>query len=311
MKPTPENIAVAARLLKDHNLVIFPSETVYGLGALASSDLAVKKIYLEKKRPSYNPLIVHVSSLAQAESLGVFSDDIKKVVNVFWPGPLTVVVPLREDAQISPIATAGLKTVALRFSKHKILLSLLDAVGEPLVAPSANPSGSLSSTCAEHIRKYFPHLPLVDGGQAEAGLESTVVTERNGVVHILRPGAISLEDIEQKTALPTVFAPKESSISSPGQLDRHYAPKLRLRMNAYEPLKGEAYLGFGKTKINCALNLSPLGSLEEAAANLFKYLHILDNPVRYTGIAVSPIPDEGLGVSINDRLQRASKASFS
>lgn len=310
MKPSPENIYDAAQRLKREELVVFPTETVYGLGGIASSDAAVKAIYAAKGRPAYNPLIVHVQSQEEAAALGAFPEEIKQATEAFWPGPLTVVVPLKNGAPLSPLATAGLKTVALRFSKNPVLLELLRQTGGPLVAPSANRSGSLTATSAAHAQKYFPNLMVLDGGETEIGLESTVITHQKGLLHILRPGAISKEALEEKVDIPVVFSSKEKKVTSPGQTDRHYAPSIRMRMDAREPLKGEAFLGFGKhAPEHTTLNLSPSGALEEAAKNLFSFLHTLDNPHRYSGIAVAPIPNTGLGASINDRLRRACQSS--
>lgn len=306
------DIAKAAKILKKEGLVVFPTETVYGIGGLASSDRAVSAIYKAKGRPAYNPLIVHVDSMEQAESIATLPQKIKDLTNIFWPGPLTVVVPLKKGANIAPLACAGLKTVALRFSNHPILLALLKEVGAPLVGPSANLSGKLTSTTAAHVQKNFPDLLVLDGGATEKGVESTVVTYDKGILHILRPGAISVDEIEENTAIPILLSKETKKIVSPGQTDRHYAPNLRLRMNAWAPQKDEAFLAFGRNEHpDTTINLSTSGSLEEAAKNLFQFLHVLDNPFRYSGIAVAPIPEEGLGVTINDRLRRACKSSFS
>ena len=308
--PTPDNLQKAALLLKNKGVVAFSTETVYGLGGLASSDMAVLKIYETKGRPTNNPLIVHVDSLSQAKKIGVFDVLTEKMVSIFWPGPLTVVVPLHPDAPLSSLATAGLKTVAIRFSNHPLLLSLLRLVGEPLVAPSANPSGFLTSTSADHVHKSFPSVFILNGGETQGGVESTIIQAEESIVSILRAGAISREELENKAFMPTVFREQPNKISSPGQTLHHYAPSLPLRMNAVEPTEGEAFLGFGKTFLSPTLNLSPSGSLEEAAHHLFSFLHILDNPVLYSGIAVSSIPNIGVGVAINDRLTRASFSSF-
>lgn len=308
--PTPDNLQKAAFLLQNQEIVAFPTETVYGLGGLASSDTAVLKIYETKGRPTYNPLIVHVESLSQAKKIGVFDGLTEKIVSIFWPGPLTVVVPLHPDAVLSPLATAGLKTVALRFSNHPLLSSLLRLAGEPLVAPSANPSGFLTSTSANHVQKSFPGVLILEGGETAGGVESTIIQIEDGILSILRAGAISREEIENKASMPIVFREKPTQISSPGQTLHHYAPSLPLRMNVVKPTEGEALLGFGKLPVSPTLNLSPSGSLEEAAHHLFSFLHILDNPALYSGISVSPIPNIGVGVAINDRLTRASFSSF-
>lgn len=304
--PTPENLKKAATLLHQEDIISFPTETVYGLGGVARSDKAVLKIYQTKGRPSYNPLIVHVGSLEQATTLGVFNDATQKLVSFFWPGPLTVVVPLKKTSRLSSFVTAGLDMVALRFSNHPILLELLQLVGEPLVAPSANPSGFLTSTTADHVHKAFPSLFILDGGACDQGVESTIVQATEEKIFILRHGAISQEEIKKRTGLPVSTNDAPQQILAPGQTLHHYAPTLPLRMNVLTPQEKEAFLGFGKTTIPSTLNLSLSGSLEEAAHNLFSFLHLLDNPSRYTGIAVAPIPNAGIGAALNDRLRRAA-----
>jgi L-threonylcarbamoyladenylate synthase len=309
LPPTSENLQKAADLLKNEGIVAFPTETVYGLGGLARSDRAVLKIYETKERPSYNPLIVHVDSFSQAQDIGIFDTFSKKIVSLFWPGPLTIIVPLNPKAYISPLATAGLKTVAIRFPNHPLLLTLLRLVKEPLVAPSANLSGFLTSTTAAHVQRSLPSVFVLEGGETQQGLESTIIRPEEGVIFILRSGALSQEEIEQKTKAPSFLVEHHDKISSPGQSLQHYAPLLPVRINVIEPHKNEAFLGFGKTKHTPTLNLSPSSSLEEAAHNLFSFLHILDDPSRYEGIAVSPVPHTGIGVAINDRLKRASSSS--
>ncbi|HCI48677.1 MAG: threonylcarbamoyl-AMP synthase [Alphaproteobacteria bacterium RIFCSPLOWO2_01_FULL_45_8] len=309
--PTPNNLQTAASLLKKEDIVAFPTETVYGLGGLARSDKAVLKIYETKGRPLHNPLIVHVDSLSQAKEVGVFDEPTEKIVSLFWPGPLTVIVPRHPKAALSSFATAGLETVALRFSSHPLLLSLLRLVGEPLVAPSANPSGLLTSTTTAHVQKSLPSVLVLEGGATQQGIESTIVRVEEGIVSILRAGAIAREEIERKSLFPTLFREHHKKISSPGQTLHHYAPSLPLRMNVVDPAEKEAFLGFGKTEKTTTLNLSASGSLEEAAHFLFSFLHILDNPARYSGISVAPIPNTGIGAAINDRLKRASFSSFS
>ena len=304
--PTPESLQNAANTLKKEGIVAFPTETVYGLGGLAGSDRAVAKIYETKGRPSFNPLIVHVDSFVQAKKVGVFDKTTQNLVSLFWPGPLTVVVPIHPEAHLSSLATAGLNTVAIRFSSHPILLSLLRLVGEPLVAPSANPSGLLTSTTAAHVQRAFPFLSVIDGGQTSRGLESTILSVDGATIKVLRPGAISQEEIETRLQATLVVVQNGEKISSPGQTLSHYAPSLPLRLNASNQSESEAFLGFGKTNTTPHLNLSPCGSLEEAAHNLFSFLHTLDNPALYTGIAVAPIPNTGVGTAINDRLNRAA-----
>lgn len=309
--PTSENLKKAATLLQEENIISFPTETVYGLGGLARSDIAVLKIYHTKGRPSYNPLIVHVSSLNQAKTIGVFNGATEKLVSLFWPGPLTVVVPLQNPPKVSSFVTAGLDTVAIRFSSHPILLELLNLVGEPLVAPSANPSGFLTSTTAQHVHKAFPSLFVLEGGACTQGVESTIVQVTDEKIYILRPGAVSREEIEAKMGRRVETIENSQKVSAPGQTLHHYAPTLPLRMNVLCPQEKEAFLGFGKMSISPTLNLSPEGSLEEAAHKLFSFLHQLDNPSHYTGIAVAPLPNTGIGVALNDRLTRAARLSSS
>lgn len=304
--PTPHNIQKAASLLKKEDVVAFPTETVYGLGGLCRSHRAISKIFQTKSRPSHNPLIVHVDSLSQAKEIGSFDKLSEKIVSLFWPGPLTIVVPTNPAANLSPLATSGLTTVAIRFSDHPILMSLLRLIGEPLVAPSANLSGHLSPTSANHVEKNFPDLFILDGGETSKGVESTIVCTKEGRVSILRSGAITKEQIESQSHLPVSWAEQQQEISSPGQLLHHYAPSLPLRVGVEKPREGEAFLGFGPTKHPTTFNLSHKGSLEEAAHNLFSFLYLVDNPSLYKGISVSPIPFYGLGVTINDRLKRAS-----
>jgi L-threonylcarbamoyladenylate synthase len=304
--PSPETLRKAADVLLKEGLVAFPTETVYGLGGLARSDNAVKKIFQTKGRPSYNPLIVHVSSFSQAKEIALFSPLLEKTVSLFWPGPLTVVAPLKEGAAISSLATSGLKTVALRFSSHPLLTNLLSLIKEPLVAPSANASGFLSSTTAQHVQKSLPDIPVLDGGETGEGVESTIICIEGERLSLLRPGALSIEEVEKKTGASVLVNTEQKSILSPGQTKHHYAPSLPLHINRVSPEEGEAFLGFGKTETPTTLNLSPEGSLKEAAHNLFSFLHTLDNPALYKGISVAPIPNTGVGVAINDRLHRAS-----
>jgi len=304
--PSPENLQKAAEALLKEELIAFPTETVYGLGGLARSDNAVKKIFKTKSRPSYNPLIVHVSSLGQAKEIAFFSPLLEKTVSLFWPGALTVIAPLKEGAKISSLATAGLKTVAIRFSNHPLLTSLLNLVKEPLVAPSANASGFLSSTTAHHVQKSLPGILIFDGGETREGVESTIICIEGERLSLLRPGALSVEEIEKKTRSSVLVNTEQKSISSPGQTKHHYAPSLPLHINRSFPEEGEAFLGFGKTEAPTTLNLSPQGSLKEAAHNLFSFLHKLDSPTLYKGISVAPIPNTGVGVAINDRLRRAA-----
>ena len=288
-------VAEAARLILAGEPVAVPTETVYGLAADATNAKAVDRIYETKARPTFNPLIVHVSSLASAEPIGEFNAEARRLAERHWPGPLTLVVPLRQGAGIASIVTAGLPTIGLRIPAHPAMQALLRAVDRPLAAPSANASGSISATRAEHVLKSLGgRIPLIiDAGATERGLESTIVAATGGPLRLLRPGPIEV-DAEQ------AFGAK---IEAPGQLAAHYAPSkpLRLSVTAAEP--DEYWIGFGDVRGDA--NLSPSADLVEAAARLFDLLHQADEAGR-SRIAVAPIPDSGLGAAINDRLRRAA-----
>jgi len=290
-----DSIAEAARLILDGQVVAVPTETVYGLAADATNAEAVAGIYAAKGRPSFNPLIIHVLSLDAAERIGEFGDGARRLAKRHWPGPLTVVVPRREDAAIASLATAGLQTIGIRVPNHPAMQALLQAVDRPLAAPSANASGSISPTRAEHVLKSLGgRIPLIiDGGQTERGLESTIVAATDGLLRLLRPGPIEI-DAELASG---------AQIEAPGQLASHYAPSKPLRLRATGAAQDEFLIGFGA--IGGDANLSAGGNLTEAAANLFDLLHHADASAK-PRIAVAPIPNEGLGFAINDRLRRAA-----
>ncbi len=298
------DIARAAALLKAGDLVAFPTETVYGLGADARNDRAVAGIFEAKGRPQFNPLIVHVASLADAEAIADFPDDALRLADAFWPGPLTLVLPLKADAGISPLVTAGLPSVAIRMPAHPVARALLAAFGGPVAAPSANPSGKVSPTRAAHVMDGLGDriAAVVDGGPCEVGLESTIVG-LTGAPALLRPGGLPAEAIEACLGHPLAVGGSAGSPTAPGQLASHYAPDAPLRLNASDARPGEVLLGFGPTP-GAALNLSPSGDLVEAAARLFHALRELDGMGK--PIAVAPIPEKGLGRAINDRLRRAA-----
>jgi L-threonylcarbamoyladenylate synthase len=298
----PETIAQAARLLARGRLVAFPTETVYGLGADASNGEAVAAIFAAKGRPRFNPLIVHVATLEAARAQAHFQPLAEKLAAAFWPGPLTLVLPRRAEATVSLLVSAGLDTVALRMPAHPVAIALLRELGRPLAAPSANASGRITATSAAHVAQELGgKLDLIlDGGATPLGLESTVIGFDDGQAVLLRPGAIARDAIE---AITGPLAAAGGTIQSPGQLESHYAPSARLRLNVAKPEPGEALLGFG-TVTDAWLNLSPRGDLNEAAANLFSMLRDMDEQV--AAIAVSPIPETGLGEAINDRLRRAA-----
>jgi L-threonylcarbamoyladenylate synthase len=290
-----EAIGDAARLVLAGEPVAVATETVYGLAGDAADGAAVARIYEAKGRPSFNPLIVHVPDLASAERIGVFDDDARALAEQHWPGPLTLVVPLREDSGIAAIVTAGLGTVALRVPAHPAMRALLRAAERPLAAPSANASGSLSPTRAEHVLKSLGgRIPLiVDSGPTERGLESTIVAATGGPLRLLRRGPIEVE----------AEASQPSRIEAPGQLASHYAPAKPLRLDATEGQSDEYLIGFGA--VTGDASLSPRGDLVEAASRLFDLLHQADASAK-PRIAVAPVPDEALGAAINDRLRRAA-----
>lgn len=294
----------AARVLAEGGLVAFPTETVYGLGVDACDSDAVARLYQAKGRPSFNPLIVHVSSIQAAEDFVVFDDIARDLAHAFWPGALTLVLPLRPDAGISPLVTAGLDTLAIRVPDHEVAQGLLAAFGGPVAAPSANPSGQVSPTKFVHVRDQMTGRieGIVDGGDCGVGLESTIVATQPFAT-LLRAGGVPAEAIEAALVCELALAGESAAPSSPGQLASHYAPKGSVRLNAITIEKNETLLGFGA--VDARLNLSPSGDLIEAAANLFDALHQL-NAMGVEKIAVSPVPDHGLGRAINDRLRRAA-----
>jgi L-threonylcarbamoyladenylate synthase len=292
-------IAEAAALIRAGECVAVPTETVYGLAADATESRAVAGIYAAKGRPSFNPLIVHVPDLAAAERIAVFDDRTRDLAERFWPGPLTLVLPVRADAGIASLVTAGLDTIALRVPAHRAMQALLAASGKPLAAPSANASGGISPTRAEHVaRSLAGRIPLViDDGATSAGVESTIVM--NG--RILRPGPLSAEVLDAETGPRP--SPGKEGITAPGQLDSHYAPSKPVRLEATEAQTGEYLIGFGT--VSGTESLSASGDLTEAAATLFDALHRADAS-NAAAIAVAPIPESGIGVAINDRLRRAA-----
>ncbi|MEO7178509.1 MAG: L-threonylcarbamoyladenylate synthase [Allosphingosinicella sp.] len=324
-----DSLAEAARLIGAGEPVAVPTETVYGLAADATREDAVARIYAAKGRPSFNPLIVHVKDVEQAERYAVFSDAARALATAFWPGALTLVLPLRPGAGLAPAVAAGLRTVALRCPAHPAMQALLAATSRPLAAPSANASGGLSPTRAEHVLASLEgRIRLIlDGGPTTRGLESTIVAVVEGGFRLLRPGPISFEEIVaalsppckggadggrdteavkallRSPAHPQPLPSREGKIEAPGQLASHYSPARPLRIDAETVHPGEWLIGFGA--MACDDNLSPSGNLEEAAVNLFEALHRADAQSR-AAIAVAPIPDRGIGIAINDRLRRAA-----
>jgi len=306
--PAAKAIGRAAALLRAGRLVAFPTETVYGLGGDATNERAVTDVFAAKGRPRLNPLIVHVPSLLEAESLAVFNAPARRAAARFWPGPLSLVLPRRADSGLSLLASAGLDTVAVRAPAHPIAQALLRATGRPIAAPSANRSGRLSPTEAAHVvQELGDDVALIlDAGPTPVGLESTVLDLSAAVPALLRPGTVTIEQLTE--LLGQITAPQSGRVKSPGMLASHYAPALPVRLAATEAHPGEALLAFGGDAppgFAEVLWLSQSGDLAEAAVNLFAMLRRLDRPC-FTGIAVMPIPEHGLGCAINDRLRRAA-----
>lgn len=312
-QPSPATIEDAATLLRAGELVAFPTETVYGLGADATQGRAVAAIYEAKGRPRFNPLIAHVADLEAAAAIARIDGAARTLAEAFWPGPITLVLPQRPGSPVASLVTAGLETVAVRIPSHPVALDLLRATGRPVAAPSANRSGHVSATTAEHVAADLGArvAMIVDAGPTAHGIESTIldVTSPDDPV-LLRPGAVTSEAIAEiigrLPARPSRIGGDRPS--SPGQLESHYAPSLTVRLAATSPRDGEAFLAFGPyapAYDGPLLNLSPRGNLAEAAANLFSALRRLDRSGA-TGLAVMPIPEHGLGAAINDRLRRAA-----
>jgi L-threonylcarbamoyladenylate synthase len=311
MTPSAAGIARAVATLAAGDIAALPTETVYGLAADAANGLAVAKIYAAKGRPSFNPLICHVSGLDMARLYGDFDAVSERLAKAFWPGPLTLVVPLRENSSIHPLVTAGLPTIALR-APRGVVSEIITLLGRPIAAPSANTSGRISATAAQAVSDDLgAAVPLVlDGGPSPVGLESTILKVENGKMRLLRPGGVPAQEIENVLGMKLIRGQGEG-IEAPGMLESHYAPKAALRLNIDRIFPGEALLAFGPVRAAGAanssrmLNLSEAGDLTEAAANLFAHLLALDKGGAAT-IAVEPVPMRGLGEAINDRLARAA-----
>jgi len=298
-------LARAAEILRAGGLVSFPTETVYGLGADATNDVAVARIFEAKGRPRFNPLIVHLPDLDAVSRYAFLDGEALRLARAFWPGPLTLVLPLKPDAGISPLVSAGLDTVAIRVPDHPLARALLRETGRPVAAPSANPSGRVSPTSADHVLDGLGGRieAVLDGGPCAVGVESTIVGFGPAPT-LLRPGGLPAEAIEAAIGGPLAQHQPGDGINAPGQLRSHYAPRATMRLGVTTPAPGERLLGFGTVEA-AEINLSPAGDLVEAAANLFGALHALDAGGD-APIAVSPIPEHGLGRAINDRLRRAA-----
>lgn len=310
LAPTEAGIARAAALLQRGELVAFPTETVYGLGGDARNDGAVARIFEAKGRPRFNPLIVHVPDIATARTFAHFNAAADILAAAFWPGPLTLVLPLRVGAGLSPLVTAGLANVAIRVPAHPAARQLLRVFGGPLAAPSANPSGRVSPTRAAHVISGLSGriAAVIDGETCTVGLESTIVG-LDGSPRVLRPGGVTAEALEAALGTQLLTGGDANAPTAPGQLASHYAPRARVRLNATIPEHGEIWVGFGpdSTALFPSLSLSRTGDLVEAASNLFHILREADAAAGPDGtIAFAPIPETGLGLAINDRLHRAA-----
>ena len=316
VKADAMTIGAAAAALRRGALVAFPTETVYGLGADATNARAVAAIYATKGRPRLNPLIVHVANLAHAERIARLTLKAASLAAAFWPGPLTLVLPLRPDFAIADLVTAGLETVAVRVPDHPVALALIEAAGCPIAAPSANRSGHVSPTLASHVEADFgAGLDwILDDGPTMHGLESTILDLSSDAIVLLRAGAVTVDAVERVLGEPVTRVVEASASATddrpiaPGQLASHYAPRAPLRLNATDLRAGEALLAFGPHALPTfgpTINLSPTGDLIAAAANLFAALRQLDT-LQPSAIAVTPIPDTGLGEAINDRLRRGA-----
>jgi len=304
-----QSLKLAAAALKEGKLVSFPTETVYGLGADATNDQAVASIYAAKGRPSFNPLIAHIASLDQAKELAQFTPLADKIADHFWPGAVTIIVPLKANSPISKLVTAGLDTIALRIPATDIARDLLGKAGVPIAAPSANLSGGISPTLASHVEADLGDkcAYILDDGPCDKGLESTIIDCTKDKAFILRPGPVTIEAL--RDALPDcqisyVDVQNNETPTAPGQITSHYAPSKSMRLDATDKKADEILIGFGEVA-HADFNLSPIGDLTEAAANLFAYLHKADKAAGNI-IAVSPLPQSGLGIAIYDRLKRAA-----
>jgi L-threonylcarbamoyladenylate synthase len=312
MNPTEKSDDAAAveraiDRLRQGDLVAVPTETVYGLAADSTNAAAIAKIYRTKGRPDFNPLIVHIADLEAAETLGAFNDLAHRLAQKYWPGPLTLVLPRHLNSSVAPAVTAGLSTIALRCPAHPLMRTLLEKSGYSLAAPSANKSGKISPTTADHVRQSLGDVApmILDGGPCQAGIESTIVAVRNDHYQILRPGPITAEDLQSFLGQAAISTASDK-IEAPGQLASHYAPSKPVRLNVPQAEADEFHVGFADIAGNS--NLSPTGDLAEAAANLFACLHEADASDS-DRIAVAPIPKIEMGLAINDRLARAAKNS--
>ncbi|MDC0196196.1 L-threonylcarbamoyladenylate synthase [Gammaproteobacteria bacterium] len=301
-----EGIKIAATQLRLGKLVAFPTETVYGLGANACINEAIADIYKAKRRPSFNPLIVHFNCVNDVKQHVIWNEWSEKLATTFWPGAITFILKRTKNSDLSVLVSAGLDTVAVRIPSNKIAQNLIKEAACPIAAPSANSSGKISPTNAEHVRESLSdRIPyIINGGSCTIGLESTVINLSDNIPILLRSGGIPIDKLE-KIIGPVSACDNDSMILSPGMLKRHYAPDTPIRLNATKFSKTESVIGFGPDSPHSALNLSSTGDLIEAAANLFNFMHKLNKPGAKP-IAVMPIPEVGLGLAINDRLRRSA-----
>ncbi len=309
-KPTSENIKQAAEIIQNGGLVAMPTETVYGLGANVYNPQAVADIFAAKGRPAFNPLISHIAELDFLKTYAQTDERVMALAKKYWPGPLTFVLPrFQQDTDPAiDLACAGLRTITVRMPNHPVALELIKKSGVPIVAPSANKSQTISPTTARHVYESLGEKVdmILDGGPCSVGVESTIIDVTGKHVVLLRAGGLSLEELEGFLNEKILISRGNPDLpSSPGQMLKHYAPAHPMRINAETPLPGEFFIGFGQVA-GANLNLSPSGDTKEAAANLFSYMRYADSQSGYTGIAMSPIPETGLGLAINDRIRRAA-----
>ena len=309
-KASNVNIKKAVDILNESGVIAFPTETVYGLGGDASCESSIKKIYIIKNRPLHNPLIIHVASLEEAKMIGKLNNTAMKLAKAFWPGPLTLLVEKERNNGITPAATSNLDSIAIRVPSHPIILKILNTFGKPIAAPSANLSGTVSATNASHVFDDFGDdiEMILDGDKCAHGIESTIVDVRSENIQILREGAITKDKIFKITKLE-LDAYDGHKILSPGQLKKHYSPKARVRINVKRPNADEYFITFGEKNNNNhinTINLSNTGDLHKFAHRLYACLRDLDS-MNIKKIAISPIPHQGIGRAINDRIKRASK----
>ena len=306
-KSTKENILKAGELIKAGETIAFPTETVYGLGASAYNPQAIAKIYAIKNRPSFNPLISHIAEVDFLREYALTDDRVLALAKKFWPGPLTFILKRKDENPALDLACAGLKKISVRMPNHKVALDLIRAAGVPIVAPSANKSQTISPTTAQHVQNSLGDaVPMIlDAGACKVGVESTIIDVSENQIVLLRAGGIALETLEEFLGEKILISDGDpNKPSSPGQMLRHYAPKYATRINVMDPLPDEFYIGFGE--MDCDLNLSPRGDLQEATANLFQMMHLAEEQGKKHKIAIAPIPNTDLGRAINDRIKRAS-----